>query len=77
MKTQDQGKKMKMAGGGVAEDMKPVEKDMGGLLKTFSPAAMLYDKLGKENRGFMFGLLPGMVMKDKYRKKKAEEENLS
>ena len=28
MKYKDQGKKMKMAGGGVAEDMKPMEKDL-------------------------------------------------
>ena len=58
MKYSDQGKKMKMAGGGVAEDMKPIGKNLGGLLKSplvqaVSPAAMIYDKLGKENRGFM------------------------
>jgi len=77
MKYSDQKKKMKMAGGGVTEDMKPVKKDMGGLLKTFSPAAMLYDKLGKENRGFMFGLAPGLIMKDRARRKKSESENIS
>tara|TARA_R100000664_G_C2747371_1_gene134903 strand:- start:212 stop:445 length:234 start_codon:yes stop_codon:yes gene_type:complete len=77
MKYSDQKKKMKMAGGGIAEDVKPIEKDLGGLLKAVSPAAMLYDKLGKENRGFMFGLGPGLIMKDRARRKKKEEENIS
>lgn len=85
MKYSDQGKKMKMAGGGVAEDMKPIGKNLGGLLKSplvqaVSPAAMIYDKLGKENRGFMLGLAPGMFMKDRARrknKKKDDEANIS
>tara|TARA_R100001079_G_C4449184_1_gene152727 strand:- start:2508 stop:2756 length:249 start_codon:yes stop_codon:yes gene_type:complete len=44
-------KKMKMAGGGIAEDMKPVKKFMGGkFLETFSLPIMAAKYLKRKGR---------------------------
>ena len=66
MKYSDQGKKMKMAGGGVAEDMKPIGKNLGGLLKSplvqaVSPAAMIYESLARKTEGLCSALLPACL----------------
>mgnify|MGYP003145305653 CR=1 FL=1 len=85
MKYKDQGKKMKMAGGGVAEDMKPVGKALGGLI---SKEAIIrhvdpFNILGKASGG-KFDLGNAIKSFDLLdldgslkRRKRAEEENIS
>ena len=36
--------------------------------------ALLSGKMGKENRGFGLGLLPGLLYKDRYKDKEEEKE---
>ena len=37
-------------------------------------SALLSGKMGKENRGFGLGLLPGLLYKDRYKDKEEEKE---
>ena len=57
-------KKMKMVGGGVAEDMKPAAKNLGGVLKMMSPAALLLKNADKFNLPMMAAKVVQRNMKD-------------
>ena len=46
MKYSDQGKNMKTAGGGAAEDIQPIRKNLGGLIGYDQIKAVVKDPLG-------------------------------
>jgi hypothetical protein len=91
MKYKDQGKKMKMAGGGVAEDVKPVAKAFGGTLKegiirNIDPLNISGIGEGKrfdiENALKSFDVFDltgdlAKAKKEREKKEKEEEENIS
>ena len=88
MKYKDQGKKMKMAGGGVAEDMKPVKKALGSLISREAIVRHIdplnISGIGEGKRFDIGNALKSFDVLDlsqdlatKKRKKQSEKENIS